>query len=495
MEQAFDTFQNQLVFARDCERGNFFRERYVRERYVCPCCEDDVFLAAGEIQSPHFKHHQGAPDCEKRVAGMAQGYFSDIETESRDVNVLARFSHKRGEVTCDFALRYRPSYQVESIRVTMGAHDRSYQLHGRQEVEIPLSNSSEHIILVGLVSGQTIVRRIIKAFGKTPALFRFGSKTSVKLPEKRVIRPGRYVACFPSDVNIQFPLACKAQDITCALGLRGVSFIVPTDFNHRIAIFCRETFGMEVQIRNFSCSVIMPLALSEAAPDCWTTSTEGEAQIVLGSRIRDRYPIQVIVQYRDRVQLVTEIRQIAFGGFPQVLKVKIRTVRPLDRVGMGNPVQFLTELRFLETFPEPETTRFRFAFRNLASGVAIEVCRSSSKLTELLMGVRAREYVVISIAHPAAVKLSATDSRSRTALAPETQADELTKLLRDSTEPLWIEATGYRSILVPPLVPSPPPPRPVGRFVPEQPLVSRRRQAQAFRLGCCSSYSAYISKQ
>lgn len=496
MEQAFDTFQNQLVFARDCELGNFFRERYVRERYVCPCCENDVFLAGGVIQSPHFKHHQGAPDCERRAAGMAHGLFSDIERESRDVNVVISFSRRREVSSCDFSLRYRPSYEVDAVRVIMGSHDKGYQLHGRGEIDIPISESSEHIVLIGFVSGEAVVRRIVKAFGKTPALFRHGSRSSVQLPEKRVIRPGRYVACFPGDVSIQFPLACKASDLRCDLGLRAVSFVVPPDFNQRIASFCRETFGTDVQIRNFSSGLVKPLALSEAAPDCWTTGMEGEAQIVLGSRIRENRPIQVVVQYREKAKLVREVQQVSFEGCPYTLKVEVGRHRPLVRIGMGNPVQFLTELRYVEAFPAPEGTRFQFAFRRAEGGEVIHSCRSSSELPRLLNEVRVGNHEVESIEYPATVRLSASDQLSRVGLAPDSQANDLTLLLRNSSERLWIEATGYRPIVVPRSSTAAHRPPLEGKLQPTARLLpSRRRQAQAFLLGSCSSYSAYIANK
>ena len=140
MERAFDTFQNQLAFAVDCERSEYFPDRF-----ICPCCGENLIFAEGVVHTAHFRHHASAPECENRVAGMDQGPFADIELEARDATLVALFSSRNGEQTCSFILRYRPAVEVDSIRVRMGQHDLSYQLHGRREIDVPVSDHAEKI--------------------------------------------------------------------------------------------------------------------------------------------------------------------------------------------------------------------------------------------------------------------------------------------------------------------------------------------------------------
>lgn len=486
MERAFDTFQNQLALASDCERSDYFPDRF-----VCPCCEETLIFAQGDIQSAHFRHHASAPECENRVAGMSREPFSDIESEPRDATLVALFTSNKGQKACSFKLRYRPACEIDSINVVMGEHNIGYQLHGRNEVDIPVTVAAENFFISAKVSDHVVFRRIIEAFGEKPLLFRHTAAQAVKIPTNRILHPGQYIACFTSDISIHFPLACEAELVDCALSIKVVSFMVPANFNAGVISFCRDTFGMDVKIKDFSCAIIAPLAVTEEAPDIWTTSAEEEAEVLIGSKTKTGTRTTLTVQYRDKARLLTHDEPITLTETPLLLRFAMGKQKPLVRIGIGNPIQFVTELRYLETLPEPAATRFRFMFRDENTGTTFHLCRSSWALPKELAKVRERLLKVDSITFPACIKVTIANSIKRIVVTRDTAGDVLTTVLRESSDTVTIVADGYQPITVLRRAPSH-----TSKVAPQQncekrPIASRLRQAKAFSLGVSSRYSVF----
>lgn len=486
MDWAFDTFQNQLAFASDCERSDYFPDRF-----VCPCCEETLIFAQGDIQSAHFKHRASAPECENRIAGMSRGPFSDIEAEPRDATLVALFTSIRGRRACSFVLRYRPGYEIDSINVRMGERNIGYQLHGRSEIDVPVSVAAENFFISAAVSGQVVFRRTTKAFGEKPVLFRHTAAQAVRVPENRLLHPGQYIACFAADKSIQFPLVCEAEPISCALDITVVSFTIPANLNGRVISFCRETFGMAVRVKDFNCAIITPLAVTEDTPDIWTTSEEGNTEVLVDSRTKMGITTTLTVQYRDKARLVTHAQPITFTETPLLLRFPMGKQRPLLRIGIGNPIQFVTELRYLEALPEPVTSRFRFKFREEKTGATFHLCRSSWALSEKLAEVREHLLTVDSIEFPACLKIEIVDSSKRLSVTRQTAGDVLTTVLRESADAVSIDAHGYPPIVVlrqaAPRIAKALSKRHDGK----RPTASRRRHARAFSLGVGSRYSVF----
>lgn len=486
MERAFDTFQNQLAFASDCVRSDYFPDRF-----ICPCCEETLIFAQGDIQSAHFKHRASAPECENRVAGMSHGPFSDIEAEPRDATLVALFTSIRGQRACAFVLRYRPGCEINSISVRMGERNIGYQLHGRSEIDVPVSVAAENFFILAEVSGHIVFRRTTKAFGEKPVLFRHTAAQAVRVPDNRLLHPGQYIACFAADKSIQFPLVCEAEPISCALNIKVVSFTIPANLNAQVISFCRDTFGMAVKAKDFNCAIIAPLAVTEDAPDIWTTSAEGNTEILVGSKTKVGTTTTLTVQFRDKARLFTYEQPITFTEMPLLLRFAMGKQKPLVRIGIGNPIQFVTELRFLEALPEPATTRFRFKFRDEKTGATFHLCRSSWALPEKLAGVRERLLAVDSIEFPACLKIDVVDSTQRVSVTRQTAGDVLTTVLRESPDAVTIDVHGYPPIVVL---------RQVAARIAKalskprdgkRPISSRRRQARAFSLGLGSRYSVF----
>ncbi|CAN5643256.1 hypothetical protein BH09VER1_BH09VER1_16180 [soil metagenome] len=492
MERAFDTFQNQLVFAFDCDR-----EGYFPDRFVCPCCEKGVFFAAGVIQKPHFKHATGYdPKCELAVAGLAQGTFGDIEAELRDASIVAQFSTQDGQLSCSFVVRYRPALSIDSINVVMGSHDKDYQLHGRREIEIPLTEATEVVVISAAVGERVVVRRFVKAFEATPSIFRRTSSQSVKFPQHRVLHPGAYVAVFEEDdEEIQFPLVCEAVQIGCSFGLKAFAFVIPPSPNFRVLNFCRETFGMSVKVRNFDYAILEPLALVEESPDVWTTNMEGEAAMLIASKTQLGVATKIVGQFRDRIRLHAQSEDVTLSATPHLVKFAVGKEHPLIRIGIGSPPQFLAEIRYLDSIPEPTATRFRFKFKD-ASGDTVRVCRSSWRLLSMFDRVRAGEIAVESIEHSPFVELAVVHRSKRVGLDDDTAGAVLTDLLRNETSALRIVATGYPAIFIPSPMAIPRLKAPEQRSVlPVGRVISRRRRhARAQILGVSSPYAAFAQK-
>lgn len=486
MERAFDTFQNQLTFAADCERSDYFPDRF-----ICPCCEETLIFAAGIVQAAHFKHRASAPDCENRIDGMSRGPFADIESEPRDATLVALFTSKNRETTCSFVLRYRPGCDIDSIDVLMGQYRLPYQLHGRPEIDIPVSAAVESFFISALAGGQVMFRRVTKAFTVKPVLFRHSSAQSVRLPEHRPLHPGKYIACFPHDAPIQFPLVCEPKEMRCSLDIKVVSFTIPDQLNMRVFSFCRDSLGVTVKIQPFNYAILEPLALTEETPDTWTTSAEGDVAIVVDSKIRTGAETTLTVQIRNNARFSTETEPVTFGEKPHLLRISIGKQQPLIRIGIGVPPQFITELRYSETLREPATTRFRCNFRDEETGKTLLLCRSSWRLPEKLVAVREGKAVVESIEHPQNLKIEAANSIRRIAIVGESAGELLTEFLRESNDAVRIDAQGYPSILVPPKTARRRKAKTVDQHHTNKPPIrSRRRQAAAFRLGVGSRYSA-----
>jgi len=251
---------------------------------------------------------------------------------------------------------------------------------------------------------------------------------------------------------------------------------------------------MEVRTKDFNCAILAPMAATEGAPDIWTTSAEEQAEILIGSRTGMGIRTTLTIQYRDKTRLLTHEQPITLTETPLLLRFLLGRQSPLVRIGIGNPVQFVTELRYLETLPEPAGTRFRFKFKDEKTSAAFNLCRSSWALPEKLAGVRENLLAVESITFPECVKVTVVNSIKQISVTRQTAGDALTTLLRESSDTVSILAEGYLPIVVlrgaAARTATAAPKQDCGK----RPVASRRRQARAFSLGVGSRYSAFSLK-
>ena len=310
------------------------------------------------------------------------------------------------------------------------------------------------------------------------------------MPESRSLYPGRYIACFSPNAPLQFPLVCEPKEVRCSLGIKVVSFTIPDKIDYRVLSFCRESLGMSVKIRPFSYAICEPMALTEEAPDIWTTSAEGNTSILIGSKIRTGTPTTLTVQYRDGARLLTQSDEIIFGEKPHALRFPLGKEQPLVRVGVGTPIQFIVEVRYLKSLPEPATTRFRFKFRDERTGVIFQLCRSSWQLPQKLIEVREGSLAVVSIDYPQSLTVEIANDVRRVTVSRGDGGAIFTNILRESQVAVCIDAQGYPSIhVLAKTVPRLKSARVSQSQIQQRPIRSRRRQAAAYKLGVSSRYS------
>lgn len=126
MDDAYDTVRNQRVRAVNASATRF------PDRYLCPVCQCEVFYAAGEFQSPHFRHWPGeeSDDCERKAKNFHRDVpLSQHEYERLDAVLVAlQASTAQGNVV-SFAVRFRPAYKVGFVNFISGETSTPYTIH------------------------------------------------------------------------------------------------------------------------------------------------------------------------------------------------------------------------------------------------------------------------------------------------------------------------------------------------------------------------------
>src|SRR5690242_8879863 len=123
MDDAFDTVRNHRVRAAYASAARF------PERYLCPVCQCEVFYAAGEYQSAHFRHRPGeeSDDCERKAKNFHRDVpLSQHEYEHLDAVLVAlQTAGPQGNIVT-FAVRFRPAYEAGFVNFIAGDTSTPY---------------------------------------------------------------------------------------------------------------------------------------------------------------------------------------------------------------------------------------------------------------------------------------------------------------------------------------------------------------------------------
>src|SRR5438552_18891902 len=106
MDDAFDTFRNQRIWAAAATTSRF------PGHYICPLCRTEVILASGYIVCKHFRHLRGTDheECERYSKNFGREVpLSQHEYEHLDAVLVANETSTKDSDNVSFAVRFRPA--------------------------------------------------------------------------------------------------------------------------------------------------------------------------------------------------------------------------------------------------------------------------------------------------------------------------------------------------------------------------------------------------
>ena len=226
MDDAFDTIRNQRVRAASASAGRF------PDRYLCPVCQSEVFYAAGEFQSPHFRHRPGSEDdeCERR----AKNFHRDVplaqhEYEHLDAVLVAAQSPLNGETLVTFFVRFRPAYQAGIAHFIAGKRSIPYTIHAtfRQQY-FPIDSPEKSYLIKAQLTGKQHELHIVEGFDERPAVFRATDREAVRIPKHRILKPGGHIVVSRKPIH-HFHLLVQPKALKTIQGLHAMSIQIPED--------------------------------------------------------------------------------------------------------------------------------------------------------------------------------------------------------------------------------------------------------------------------
>ena len=276
MDDAFDTIRNQRVRAASASAGRF------PDRYLCPVCQSEVFYAAGEFQSPHFRHRPGSEgdECERR----AKNFHRDVplaqhEYEHLDAVLVAAQSPLNGETLVTFAVRFRPAYQAGIAHFIAGERSIPYTIHTtlRQQY-FPIDSPEKSYLIKAEITGKQHELHIVEGFDERPAVFRATDREAVRIPKHRILKPGGHIVVSRKPIR-HFHQVVQQETLKTIQGLHAMSIQIPEDPSWQVRQDLESILGFEIAAKIADYGFLAPVGGYELAPDCWEISKDAELAI------------------------------------------------------------------------------------------------------------------------------------------------------------------------------------------------------------------------
>jgi len=416
-------------------------------------CQAEVFYAAGDFQSPHFRHRPGSDDdeCERRAKNFHRDVpFSQHEYEHLDAVLVATQSLTNRGMLVTFAVRFRPEYQAGVAHFIAGNEATPYTIHSnlRQQYFHITAPEKNYQIKAQLGGSQHEVH-IVEGFDEAPAVFRSTDRESVRIPNHRVLKPGGYIVVSRKAIG-NFHALVQPKTLKTIQGLHATLIQIPEDASWQVRQNLQSILGFEITAKIADYAFLSPANAYEVGPDCWEIAKDSEVvvHVRLSKQLAAR-GTQLLVQERRAMHLATNYLSWKSGTDTFVVHAQPNKLRPdVLRVGLAHPVQFLFEVRFANDTISPQCANVVFKFIS-ATKVRTRLTWSAHELPAALMSASQGRWELHSVILPKAVEISLSDRQGRRVIAKGDSAREvIVSFLRSARFPCVLAVAGYPDVIL-----------------------------------------------
>ena len=458
VEDAFDTFRNQRVWAAAASESRF------PDHYICPLCRTEVALAAGPIMRNHFRHVRGTDhdECERYSKNFGREVpLSQYEYEHLDaVLVASRSSDKDGE-RVSFAVRFRPAKRTGRVKLTgqvdffSGGQSIRYAVQPSLRQQYFRITAPEKSYLVkAMLSDGGNAQYPIEGFDDSPVVFRATDGEAVRIAKHRLLKSGRHLVVNRKPIST-FHASLIPQSVRTLAGLHAYFVEIPENPAWQLRQNVKATLGFEITSKMAVYGFLCPCSAYELAPDCWEVPKDSDLAILIRvSRECGPRFTRLLVQYRESGRLTPEYLPWNESHNEFVIQSKAGSRRPeLLRVGLAtaadNQAWFLLEIDFSEDVVSPQCARIQFQFAS-ADNLKTRLKWSAHELQKMLVNVARGSAKLLGITNrPDGVELVVTDSCGQRAFVPDTEgAESLTSFLRKARLPCVLSASGHPDVFL-----------------------------------------------
>ena len=447
MDDAFDTVKNQRVRAASASGSRF------PDRYICPVCQTEVVYASGDYVSPHFRHRRGTDheECERYCSSFHFAVpLSRHEWEHLDAVLVAETSETSGQPFVLLAVRFRPTYAVDSVTLVSGAASTPYAIHRNiRQQYFRISQAEENYLIKAHLPDGESEPHLIEGFGENAAVFRATDRETVRLPSHRVLKPGGYIIISRALLQPQFHPLLAAKSLATIPGLHAASIKIPDDPSWQVRSNIQSLLGFETAAAFATYAFLEPMAVSELATDCWEVAKNDKVAVLvrLSSHLSPR-PTRLLVQRRHSGHILTEY--LPLNGTSDIFVVEAEPATDkidLYRIALADPPRFILEIRRSGQPIEPSCARLSFQFGG--QNGRCNFFWASHELSLVLIDVSRGIAQIASIKKPKSIEISVSDYSGRRAVIPNVDAErELTNFLREACFPCMLFATGYPTLIL-----------------------------------------------
>jgi hypothetical protein len=449
MDDAYDTVRNQRVRAVNASAARF------PDRYLCPVCQFEVFYAAGEYQSPHFRHRPGeeSDDCERKAKNFHRDVpLSQHEYEHLDAVLVAlQTAGPQGNVVT-FAARFRPAYKAGFVNFIAGDTSTPYTIHPNlRQQYFRIATPEKNYLIKAQLKGRDHELHIVEGFEDLPVVFRATDREAVRIPRHRVLKPGGYVVVSRKPIH-DFPAQVKAQPLKTITGLYAALIEIPEDPDWRVQGNLKSLLGFDIAARVADWGFLSPTSAYEVGPDCWEISKDAEVAIFVrvARHLVPRYT-KLLVQERRSGRLASDYLAWREDADEFVIHSKPGPGRPdLIRFGLAHPIQFLFEVRFTKDVVLPQCANIFFKFASSAD-IRTRLTWTAHELPAALVGVSRGSGSLLSVALPRALEVTLSDHSGQppVTIPQAAPVEKMLTFLRRARFPCILSATGYPDVLLP----------------------------------------------
>ncbi len=457
MEDAFDTFRRQLVWATAAPTSRF------PGRYICPLCRTEVALASGSIVCKHFRHLRGTDHekCERYSKNFGREVpLSQHEYECFDAVLVANQNIIVGKPFVSLAVRFRPEKKVGRLKLTgqlnffngKRSQDEKYHPSLRQQyfrIEAP----GDNYLIKAKVSDGGDIPYPVEGFKDKPALFRDTKSEAVRIPNHRQLKPGGYVVISRKEI-VGLHTSLEPIALTTIAGLNAILIKIPENPSFLVRENIKSLLYFEVTAKIATYGFLSPANVYELAPDCWEVSRDSKLAVSI-KITHCGYPkyTRLLIQHNITGPITTEYFPI---NDTKEFVIQLGTSEKqtdMLRIGLAthsdDRVSFLLQINYSDDTISPDCSRIQFQF---ASKIVnrTRLKWSAHQLPKMLISASRGTVKLVAISNiPESVQMTASDARGHRVLIPyEASAEKLLTFLRSSCFPCFLEASGHPDIML-----------------------------------------------
>ena len=467
MEDAFDTFRNQRIYATPTTVARF------PGHLICPKCKTDVTLAYGDLVRAHFRHLRGTDhdDCERYSKYFRREVaFSQYEDDCLDAVLIAKQVQENEKNRVNFWVRFRPKKTASNEKLAGQVDFKAGEKTIRIEIQPTLrqqyfritSPESNYLILAKLLNGASVPYHI-EGFDKSAVVFRNTEGEAVRIQrqrssddEKRSLKPGGYVVVSRESLIGRFHLSLGATTLGTISGLHAALITIPENPKSEVRKNIRNLLEFEITEKKVTYGFHSPTNVRELDLDRWEVSKDDEVKICV--RIKDEYrPMytRLILQRRILGELRSDYLNIQGKGSEVVVCLKSGTSdSDILRIGLTNnadnlPQEIVLEINLSDDVIEPECARIQFEFSS-NTNTSIRVKWSSHLLPWLLaQALRGNRKLLAVTGIPKSVELKLSDARGQLVRVDGVQIETtLREFSQNYRFPVVLEASGHGRLFI-----------------------------------------------